>query len=112
MNIVPPYLHLSDVKIKLFVSTWYDSSQVLVPTTSTGTRIASSVDAEWAFSGGRLQVNHPQHGIRPSRHRSPSDLGSTHPLCPISASLQQSCERKWERRREKDSRRDTIDVDS
>ncbi|KAG2126624.1 uncharacterized protein EDB93DRAFT_1070637, partial [Suillus bovinus] len=24
---------------------------------------ASLVDAEWAFSGGRLQVNHLQHGV-------------------------------------------------
>jgi len=63
---------------------------VLVPTTSTDTRIASSVDAERAFSGGRLQVNHLQHGIssQTSRHRSPSDLGSTHPLCSVGGRME------------------------
>ncbi|KAG1737251.1 hypothetical protein EDB19DRAFT_1719299 [Suillus lakei] len=32
-------------------------------THNTDTRIASSVDAKRAFSGGHLQVNHLQHGI-------------------------------------------------
>src|SRR6267154_5856719 len=43
---------------------------------------------------------------RPSRHRSPSDLGSTHPLCLISASPQKSCKKeKGEWKGKEDSRR-------
>ncbi|KAG1736564.1 hypothetical protein EDB19DRAFT_1853484 [Suillus lakei] len=51
---------------------WYDS--VLIPTTDT--RIASSVDAERAFSGGRLQVNRLQHGISSQTFKAPVAIGS------------------------------------
>lgn len=38
--------------------------------------LASSVDAERAFSGGRLQVNHLQHGISSQTFKARVALGS------------------------------------
>ena len=38
--------------------------------------LASSVDAEWAFSGGRLQVNHLQHGTNSQTFRAQMAVGS------------------------------------
>ncbi|KAG2353393.1 hypothetical protein BDR07DRAFT_1283007 [Suillus spraguei] len=37
---------------------------------------ASSVDAEQAFSGGRLQVNHLQHGISSQTFKAQVSVGS------------------------------------
>ncbi|KAG1771678.1 hypothetical protein EV702DRAFT_956805, partial [Suillus placidus] len=37
---------------------------------------ASSVDAERAFSGGRLQVNHLQHGINSQTFKAQVAVGS------------------------------------
>ncbi|KAF9789385.1 hypothetical protein BJ322DRAFT_979932, partial [Thelephora terrestris] len=37
---------------------------------------ASSVDAERAFSGGRLQINHLQHGTNSQTFRAQMAIGS------------------------------------
>lgn len=93
---------------------------MLVPTTSADTRIASSVDAERAFSGGRLQVNHLQHGISLQTFKAQVAVGSWFhtPLMPdlsVATTIMREKMRKKkgkEKGKEKDSRRDTIDVDS
>ncbi|KAJ7918225.1 hypothetical protein B0H13DRAFT_1452602, partial [Mycena leptocephala] len=43
---------------------------------------ASSVDAERAFSGGRLQVNHLQHQTSSQTFKARITLGSWVPLMP------------------------------
>jgi hypothetical protein len=43
---------------------------------SDGDQLASSVDAERAFSGGRLQVNHLQHGVSSQTFKAQMAVGS------------------------------------
>ena len=92
---------------------------MLVPTTSTDTRIASSVDAERAFSGGCLQVNHLQHGISSRTFKAQVAVGSWFNT-PLMADLSVATKimrkkmgkEKGKGKGKEDSRRDTIDVDS
>ncbi|OJA21002.1 hypothetical protein AZE42_14207, partial [Rhizopogon vesiculosus] len=76
----------------------------------------SSVDAERAFSGGRLQVNHLQHGISSQTFKAQVAVGSwlNTPLMPdLSIATTIMREKMGKKKgKEKDSCHDTIDVDS
>ncbi|KAG2121286.1 hypothetical protein DEU56DRAFT_746799, partial [Suillus clintonianus] len=69
-----------------------------------------------AFSGGRLQVNHLQHGISSQTFKAQVAIGSwlDTPLMP-DLSVATTIMRKkmgWAKGKEKGSEKDTIDVDS